>query len=224
MNRPLRLQAIGNLINCKKYLEVGVENGSTFNAIFFQEKVAVDPLLKFDYKSIESESIKFHEYTSDDYFSSIYDGELFDLIFLDGLHTFDQTLRDFNNALMSSHKDSIIVIDDVYPCDVYSSLRRDAVKFRRLAEPESKNFAWHGDVYKTIFIIHDFYPQISFVTIDVGHGNPQTILYRKQRKKFTPFFKSIEEIERLSYFDFLKYRDLLNLRTEKEALDLVGEL
>jgi hypothetical protein len=213
--------ALAKFTNLKRYLEIGVWQGGTFNAVDCEYKVAVDPKFQFDYLALSSGNIKFYETTSDQFFLSDCEKDLFDIVFIDGLHTWNQTLRDFNNSLLRTHDNSVIVIDDVYPCDVYSSLLKDAVKYRKLAEPENTNAAWHGDVFKTIFIIHDFYPLLSFVTIDYPHGNPQTLVIKRTRKNFTPRFKSIEEIERLSYFDFLDNIDLLNLKSESEALDFV---
>jgi hypothetical protein len=224
MNSPSRLKLIGELIRCESYLEIGVNYGTTFNSLDFKYKVAVDPKFQFDYKKIQSSHICFHEITSDEYFTKFAKNELFDLIFIDGLHTCDQTLRDFNNALMVSKKSSIIVMDDVYPSDVYSSLRAAPGKYRRMDNPLNANTNWHGDVYKTMFIIHDYYPQISFITIDKEHGNPQSILFRKPRTNFKPIFKSIEQIERMSYFDFLDFRAHLNLKSEPEFIELISKL
>jgi len=222
MKSSQRLASIAQFTNVNRYLEIGVSLGTTFNELDFPNKVAVDPRFGFDYRSLASDSVRFFETPSDVYFTDHAGNELFDLIFLDGLHTHDQTLRDFNNALMHSHPATIVLIDDVYPSDVFSSLRKDGVQQRRLFDPNSTSKAWHGDVYKTMFIIHDFYPLVSFVTIDRGFGNPQSIVYRQPRRDFSPRFKSIEAIERLSYFDFLEHRELLNLRSEGDALGVVA--
>jgi hypothetical protein len=214
--------ALANVVNLKRYLEIGVWQGQTFNAVDCDYKVAVDPKFRFDYLVLCSGNIKFYETTSDQFFISNCEKELFDIVFIDGLHTWDQTLRDLNNSLLRTTENSVILVDDVYPCDVYSSLTKDAVKYRKLADPHNTNPAWHGDVFKTIFIIHDFYPLLSFVTIDYPFGNPQSIVIKRPRKNFTPRFKSIEEIERLNYFDFLEHIDLLNLQSESEAFNFIN--
>ena len=221
MNTSQRIKTISDFYKINRYLEVGVEKGVTFNSLEFEYKTGVDPVFKFNTSDIQSDSIKLYEMTSDDYFTKVHDNEKFDLIFLDGLHTFDQTLRDLNNALLCSHDSTIIIIDDVYPSDVFSSLRKNAVKERKAYDPNSTSMAWHGDVYKAILIVHDYYPKLSFVTIDRGFGNPQSIIYKSRREGFKPFFNSIEAIERLSYFDFMEHRSLLNLRTEADALMIV---
>jgi len=202
-------------------LEVGVSKGLTFNNLDFEYKVGVDPKFAFDINEYISESVRLIPLTSDDYFTQIKEKTLFDIIFLDGLHTWDQTLRDFNNAINCSNKSSIIIMDDVFPNDVFSALRvmSDCYKYRKANNADSTDFSWHGDVYKTVLFIHDFYPQISYVTIDRGYGNPQTFFYKKPRLDFKPFFESINVIEGLSYFDFLEVSHLLNLKTEKDALN-----
>ena len=61
----------------------------------------------------------FHEVASDAYFAPAARG--FDIVFLDGLHVFAQTFRDFCNTLLVTHERSLILIDDTVPDDIYSS-------------------------------------------------------------------------------------------------------
>lgn len=121
MNTAERINEIASKISLQSYLEIGVQEGITFNKIHkIPYKVAVDPVFRLEYKKYESENVKFFETTSDIFFQT---NEIkFDIIFLDGLHEFKQTLRDFINALEFSHEKTIIIIDDVYPNDIYSSL------------------------------------------------------------------------------------------------------
>lgn len=205
----------------KSYLEIGVSEGATFNALSFDLKVAVDPHFKFDFESLETDHINFFQMTSDDYFINSSSSNKFDLIFLDGLHEYKQTTRDFLNVLVRSHDKSIIIIDDVYPYDVFSSLLKHSkvLEYRKMNQPESENLAWNGDIFKTIAFIHDLCPFMTFKTIDKGYGNPQTYCYRKTRKEFSPKFSSLEEIDRLTYFDLLENKSFLNLASEAEVLD-----
>ena len=103
MARVRRLNAIREMIGATSYLEIGVYAGATFFAIDVARKVAVDAKLRFDRSEHADPRASFFEMTSNDYFLGPGIGERFDLIFLDGLHTFEQTLIDFNASLLLSH-------------------------------------------------------------------------------------------------------------------------
>lgn len=223
MNTAERIQTISQFFPIKKYLEVGVFNGATFNALNIPYKVAVDPNFRFDYQPLASDSVHFFQETSDAYFSREAKKEQFDLIFLDGLHEFSQTLRDFINALEHSHTQTIFIIDDVFPSDIFSAIpnQEECYYFRKMLTPTSIDGSWHGDVFKTIFAIHDFFPNISYCTVNWGFGNPQTFLFKKPRSNFQPLFNNFGAIEKLTYFDLHKHLEILNLVTEDEAFAIL---
>jgi predicted O-methyltransferase YrrM len=212
-----RINRIAQHMGARSYLEIGVARGKTFNNLEFDRKVAVDPKFNFDVAEFQKEGVEFHALPSDRYFTECNGSEKFDIIFLDGLHRFQQTFRDFCNSLACAHDRTVILIDDIYPIDVYSALplQRDAYEFRRRAGTESP--AWHGDVFKVVFAIHDFFPMFSYVTLK--GGNPQTLLWKAPREDFSPVFDSLEAVERLSYFDFLKHEAVLNLQPEKDGFN-----
>jgi hypothetical protein len=157
--------------------------------------------------------------TSDQFFVRYGISQKFDVIFLDGLHRFQQTFRDFCGSQACAHDRTVWLVDDVIPQDVYSALptHREAMEFRRRGHGGASN-AWHGDVYKVMFAIHDFFPNMSYATI-VGSGNPQALIWKAPRSEFAPTFDSLEAIERLGYFDFLEQEAILNCKTEADALD-----
>ena len=162
--------------------------------------------------------------TSDDFFTHFAEPNLkYDLIFLDGLHTFEQTIRDLCSSLSHSHDDTIWLIDDVFPSDVFPAVpaQDDALKYRRLHG--TRGTAWHGDVFKLVFAVHESFPNLSYRTV-VGDGNPQTILVRRQRPKFEPLFNNLELISRLTYFDLLERQSALNATSEQEALEWLAEV
>ena len=212
-----RIDRIARHVGAQHYLEIGVCRGATFNHLSFKTKVGVDPNFRFnmaDYRNAETE---LHPLTSDRYFTEVAGSEKFDIIFLDGLHQFQQTFRDFCNSLIFAHERTVWLIDDVFPVDIYSSLptHGEAIKFRRMNGIDNVR-AWQGDVYKVVFAIHDFFPTMSYVTV-MGSGNPQTIVWKARRKDFIPIFNSMEAIERLGYFDMLKREDIFNGKPENEA-------
>lgn len=198
------------------YLEIGVHKGLTFNELEFPAKVAVDPHFLFKPDAFRKQGTEFHEMTSDRYFIEHAASRKFDIVFLDGLHSFEQTLRDFCNSLSCCHERTVWLIDDVWPADVYSALPDwgEAIRYRK--QEGRSSHVWHGDVYKVLFAIHDFFPMYSYVTID-GPDNPQALVWKEPRRNFKPVFDSLEKIERLSYFDLHRHADAMNRMAEPEA-------
>jgi hypothetical protein len=72
-------------------LEIGVNTGETFFAVDAVRKVAVDPRFQFDVDAAREREPRseFFEVESDVYFGEfIRPDEIFDVIYLDGHHTF----------------------------------------------------------------------------------------------------------------------------------------
>lgn len=228
-----RINKIAKIFEATRYLEIGVNKGYTFLNVNMQHKTAVDPCFLFDHLSHKNESVVFFEMTSDDYFSKL--PELlndkpyknvefpfcFDIILIDGLHTFEQSYRDFVNSLPFSHKDTIWIFDDTVPCDPYSAYPHHEKSLKYRADAGLFGRPWHGDVYKTIFAIHDFHPEFSYCT-QFDTGNPQTIVWRGVHQEREKVFSSIEEIQKLSYFDFLDNSHLFFLLPDALAIELIG--
>ena len=212
-----RLSALRDGIGAKSYLEIGVQNGVTFNAFDIAQKDAVDPKFNFDKAGYASESVRFFEVTSDDFFMNWAGPVRYDLIFLDGLHTFEQTFRDFCASFAHARKRTVWLIDDVVPVDIFSAHpnQHEAVNYRKTSGKTNKD--WHGDVYKVVFAIHDFFPTLTFRTIRTG-GNPQVVVWTQPRKKFTPRFNNLETISRLDYFALQKHLDVYNFGEEEDIL------
>lgn len=90
--------------NYKSYLEIGVQKKVCFNNIKCKRKVSIDP-----------EPIHKATYimTSDEFFQS--NEEVFDVVFIDGLHHADQVYKDILNALSHTHGLSTIICHDMNP-------------------------------------------------------------------------------------------------------------
>jgi hypothetical protein len=217
-----RIRKIAEKRSIRTYLEIGVENGWTFNSVDIEYKDAVDPRFGFDYSTIATEKVRFFETTSDDFFRNIYALEYYDLIFIDGLHTFEQAFRDFCSSLSYAHKNTVWIIDDTVPNDIFSAWpeQKRAVA-ARLAMLKNADRSWHGDVFKVVFAIHDFFPTLSYATV-VDSGNPQTFVWRSPRKNFNPLFNSLEKISRLNWFDLEENEYILQKVTEDEVINRIG--
>ncbi|MGV6850271.1 MAG: class I SAM-dependent methyltransferase [Marinibacterium sp.] len=213
-----RLNWARDLIGATRYLEIGVFKGETFVPFQCASKDAVDPEFRFDTDTAAADGTRFFQQTSDAFFRDpARDGEAkYDLVFIDGLHTYEQTLRDLMNVLLHTHDRSLILIDDTFPSDVFSAEPDQGRAYQHRKRTGSKDLRWHGDVYKLVYFIHDFLPTLSYATIR-GAGNPQTLVWRQRRDPFKPVYNNTESISRLSYFDMFDRRRFLNLCDEETA-------
>ncbi len=210
-----------------RYLEVGVETGETFFGISATHKTAVDPKFLFDLDAIRTSdpTSDYFQVTSDEFFRDLKDDAPYDVVFLDGLHTWDQTYRDFCNTLLITHERSLIILDDIFPCDVFSC-NRDQLEgtLMRFTMTGDRGNAWHGDTYKVIPLIQAFHPSLSYCTI-ITDGNPQSLVWRSREPKPYQFHNLLERGEltmaSLDYLWFLRNQENYNLKTESEALELV---
>lgn len=201
-----RLNALTKINAAQTYLEIGVATGGTFSQVTVPFKVAVDPKFEFDASKRATATDIYHEVTSDVFFSQLAANyQSFDLIYLDGLHTFEQTFRDFCASLRYSHQGTIWLLDDTYPTSLLAAHPNQmlALKLREKTRI-TRDRRWMGDVYKVVFAIHDFFPQFNYATFP-GHG--QTAVWMENRTNFAPTWNSFKKLSRMNYRDFLKYED-----------------
>lgn len=96
--------------------------------------------------------------TSDDFFAKydlkdVLGRATFDLAFIDGLHLFEQVLKDFINLERYARKDSIVLIHDCLPIAPI------------VAERERCTGFWTGDVWRVIPCLKTFRPDLKIFTI-----------------------------------------------------------
>ena len=214
-----RVNTLAKALNAENYLEIGVWHGDSLFSVDINNKIGVDPHFAFDKATVNDQNVTLVEDTSDNFFSKLPRNTEFDIVFLDGAHIFEQTYRDLCNVLLYSKKNSVILIDDVRPNDVYSTMAswEQACKARQ----EQGNFdgSWHGDVFKVLFALHDFHPGLNYRTI-IGADNPQALVWRSNLGGREPLFNSMEKISRLSYFNLIENLNILRYCSEEEAFAL----
>lgn len=218
ISRNRVVQTVLDLFEAPDYLEIGVNKGMTFNALSASTKVAVDPKFLFDFESVAREvaGTSFHETTSDDYFGRIATRDTaFDVIYLDGLHTSEQTIRDLINAISFLKPNGVIIIDDVFPCSYLASLhnRRETTLIRQATgEPGG---AWMGDVYRLVFFVETFCQQFSYATVNNNHG--QLLMWREPRTAVAQ--RTLTDVGEKPYKDLFLEKDSLHCA----PLDLIVE-
>ena len=211
-----RLNQLAWINQSSNYLEIGVFKGITFNAINIKNKVAVDPKVRFNTKKYATDNVVFLEVTSDDFFRNYATKfNRFDLIYLDDVHTFEQTFRDFCASVSLANTNTIWLINNTYPGS-YAQAQlsyQHCAKLKQIAQ--EKGGAWMGDVFKVVAAIHDFFPQFSFATFP-DHG--QTVIWNQWREDFQPLWNSLETISRLEYLDFVELQETLFKRKPYEQI------
>lgn len=203
MERWQVIQRLLGMFEAPDYLEIGVSHADTFHAVEAARKVAVDPAFKFDVDAARADprnaNATYHPIPSDDYFTGpLGADDRFDVIFIDGLHTFDQTLRDLLHAISRLKEGGAIVIDDVLPTSYGASLTdiAEMKKFERMGGGDGR--AWMGDVYRLVFFIRDYLASWSYATTIGNHG--VLVMWRQTRTHHMPIL-SVEQVARTEYKD-----------------------
>ena len=138
----LRTDIINYLIeryNYKNYLEIGVQfPHSNYDKIDIESKTGVEP---FPAEDLLQKSIV--ELTSDDFFNSLESDVKYDIIFIDGLHTREQCVKDIINSLKHLSDNGTILVHDCLPTAEYQTTHEDNGR------------EWTGDVWKSIVDIKE---------------------------------------------------------------------
>ena len=148
----------------------------------FKNKIGVDPLRGGTIRK-----------TSDEFFNS--NTEKFDIIFLDGLHTYEQTIKDINNSLKFVKANGVIVIHDCLPKKIWNQI-----------VPRIYGH-WNGDVWKAI--VHSrTYLNADTYTCVADHG--LGLIFKRKNKNLLEI--KIKEFKKLKFSDYYKnHKIFMNL-------------
>jgi len=181
--KPDRKDFLNELISrngYRAYLEIGCWNDDCFSKIAAPHKVGVDP-----------RSGGTLRLTSDDFFAR--NAERFDLIFIDGLHLYEQVRKDILHSLEVLEDGGTIVLHDCVPTRCIEQYETQVTRI------------WNGDVWKAMVEARTW-EGVDAVTclIDFGLG------VVKKRANGDPLHLPIGDFKSLR-FDFLAadYRRLL---------------
>ena len=153
-----RIDIINHLIrqnNYQTYLEIGTQHGQCFCEIEIPYKECVDPIKNYEGLT--------HQMTSDEYFTL--NTKTFDIIFVDGLHTEEQSTQDVTNALRILNDGGVIVVHDCLP-----------------ATKEFTQACWNGTVYRTVIELR-YSPDVCVTVIDADCGCG--IIYKGPQKVYS---------------------------------------
>ncbi len=216
------IQRFVDMIPNARYLEVGVSTGETFTRIKARKKTGVDPVYAFDFKAnAEADSTAHYEVlTSDAFFQKAIERGVkkFDVVFLDGLHTFEQILKDLLNAVHLVEESGIIVIDDVIPSDYTASVSDVPTMFALRRAAGNADASWMGDVYKIVWFVATYMPFFNYATIKENHG--QMVLWRGVNRTVEKDIK-LKNISEKEFKDVVLESDIYNMMPFEEIVSMI---
>jgi hypothetical protein len=219
------IQKVIDRIGADNYLETGVFNGDCFLEIRCPRKTAVDPVPKIPLKQRlkrwhKNLRIKIRATTSDDFFSSLEPGARFDVIFIDGLHTCAQALRDVENSLRFLNDGGVILMHDCNPGFAAAAHPAGSLAEAAALNLPGWNGEWTGDVWKTICLLRNR-PDLRVFVLDCDFG--VGVVTRGKPEDRLDF--SAEKVAGLNYEDLAKDRQkILNLKPENYLETLLADL
>lgn len=154
------LRWIHEIVRPATYIEIGIRQGDSLRlALPDTTCVAIDP----DPALAECPlpNTRLFATSSDQFFNchsltEILGASSFSLAFVDGLHLFEQALRDFINLEKFATPSSIVIIHDCLPLDVITSQRTRTTHF------------YSGDVWKVAMCLNTSRPDLKMKTIRTG--------------------------------------------------------
>ena len=140
----------------RSYMEIGVETGQSLRYAepgTFAIGVDPEPRIVYGFNAWS----RLYKMTSDDFFANhnpyhIF-GRYIDLCFIDGLHYYDQVLRDFINVEKYSSANTYIFMHDVAPAVAATATREWTTTY------------WAGDTWKIMPILAKYRPDLTIATI-----------------------------------------------------------
>jgi len=239
MNRIELIQKIIARANFNTYLEIGCQTGFSFLPVKAKRKMAVDPnfliprneKLKWILKQPSNLKNKYFEETSDDFFSN-QKGYLrklngLDVVLVDGMHTFINSLKDVLNSLKYLNDNGIIVMHDCYPPHEAAALPTESFPTQ-----EEQNAAegwtgeWCGDVWKTIVYLKENYGDkldLHVLNTDFGIG------IVRPKVKTSDLDLSLNEdlfrkVDGLTYYAMMQdASSVINLKDESYANEVISK-
>ena len=182
-----RWDLIEYLINKYKYsdyLEIGCDQDQLFSKVKIKNKTGVDPTNGGNIRK-----------TSDEFFKE--NKKKFDIIFIDGLHTYNQVKKDILNSINCLKDEGIVLVHDCMP----DSLSKQAVPRYRMS--------WNGDVWKAIVDLRQNENlEIYTCKIDQGIG----VIKKKRNSSILKIEKNIKDLKFKDYYkNYIKYLRVVDL-------------
>ncbi len=173
----------------KKYLEIGCDKNQLFSKVNITNKIGVDPVSGGTIRK-----------TSDDFFRD--NDTNFDIVFIDGLHTYEQVKKDILNSVNFLEKNGLILVHDCMP----DSMGKQAV-------PRYK-MQWNGNVWKAIVDLRQK-DNLDIYTCEIDQGIG--IITKNKNSSILKLNKPINKLKFKDYFsNYKEYMRVISLEQFKE--------
>jgi hypothetical protein len=215
-------------LSAQTYLEIGVAEGHCYSIMNAPRVLGVDPSPPAPkvLAHVETGKGTYYQLTSDDFFAhhaSLFKAKKIDVAFIDGLHSYAQTFKDFTNCLQYLDDSGLILFHDCNPANEIMGASWEAYSMyvaQQKKRGESFHSTWCGDVWKTIAHLRATRDDLTIFTLDcdygiavVAKGIPESMI------DFSP-----REIRAMAYTDLDQHRDtLLNLKSPFYIYDFLYE-
>ena len=125
-----------------------------------------------------------------------------DVAFVDGLHTYGQSLFDVENCLRYLNRNGVILLHDCNPpSEAAATVARSWEDVSKM-NPPNWNGAWTGDVWKTIVHLRSCRADLNVGVMDCDFGIG--VAFRNRQESLLPY--TPDNIQRLSYADLDEHR------------------
>lgn len=193
------LRWIHEALRPANYVEIGIRKGFSLGmALPGTPRIGVDPEPVL---AQELPDTRVYELTSDEFFGrhdlrDLLSGPM-ELAFIDGLHLFEQVLRDFVNLERHASSGAVIILHDCLPFDELTSSREQTTAF------------YSGDVWKAALALTRVRPDLEMATVRTAPTgltmvralDPDSRVLRDRLAELEPAYRD------LGFADYLEHRD-----------------
>ena len=138
----------------KDYLEIGLSTGHCFKHIQAENRTWIDPRPAYHEDGVVALPVD-----SDTAFDKMSDFQMYDLIFIDGAHRWENVSRDFLNSADHLRPGGIIVLHDCNPL----------TEAAQAVTPTTGD--WNGDVWVAFVAMRAAYSEVfDMLTVDTDQG------------------------------------------------------
>ena len=186
------IQHIINKYNYISYLEIGCDKDQSFSKIKINKKIGVDPISGGTIRD-----------TSDNFF--INNKDKFDIIFIDGLHHYEQVIKDIYNSLDILNDNGHILIHDCLP----RTIAHQAI-------PRYRG-SWNGDVWKSIVELRTK-SNLEVFTCEIDFG----VGVIRKKNNTNPLDIKIIDFKKLKFKDYYhNNKEFMNVISYEQILKII---